>query len=490
MAKGANTVLGDRHVEIIVSWPAADAAGRPSPSLDVCALRLDANGRAREDADLVFFNAPSSPDGSVRHRGRTPDGAGEAVTVDINRQPADVASIVITATVDVATPHLTFGGLTVSARVTGLATGTELVRFTPPRLDAERALILVEIYRRSGAWKIRAVGQGYASGLAGLATDYGIDISADVGVAAAPFPVTVSAASVSAVSAASVSAVSAASASAHAAAVLPPRSAAAADPPSTESSGLDMRTRLDLRKRTVHTVLTGHGIPEHRARVALALDASGSMTTHYQTGIVARVVERVAAVAATMDDDATLDVWSYATMPLALPPLRADQLAEWIPLYVRMSYPGTGQGGRDATLARERAARAAGRRIPRWYLLGEENVEPRIMRRIVAHYQRLPSPPPALVLILTDGGIYHSAQIAKLLRKTSNLPIFWQFVGLGQAEYGILEKFDTLSGRVVDNAGFFAVDDIDAIDDETLYRRLLGEFPTWLRAARVAGIPA
>ncbi|WP_240758355.1 VWA domain-containing protein [Lysinibacillus sp. SGAir0095] len=66
--------------------------------------------------------------------------------------------------------------------------------------------------------------------------------------------------------------------------------------------------------------------------------------------------------------------------------------------------------------------------------------------------------------------------------------IFWQFVGIGNAKYGVLERLDTLSGRVVDNANFFALDDLDKVSDEELYNRVFKEFPLWLREARRFGI--
>ncbi len=111
------------------------------------------------------------------------------------------------------------------------------------------------------------------------------------------------------------------------------------------------------------------------------------------------------------------------------------------------------------------------------------------MQLVLDHYQPLPSPPPVLVIFLTDGGLYRSREIEKILRSSSALPVFWQFVGVGRAAYGVLEKLDTLSGRTVDNAGFFCVDDLDEIQDQDLYARLLGEFPTWLKNAAAAGIP-
>jgi len=93
-----------------------------------------------------------------------------------------------------------------------------------------------------------------------------------------------------------------------------------------------------------------------------------------------------------------------------------------------------------------------------------------------------------LVLFFTDGGFSKKREIISLMKKAARLPAFWQFVGIGKNDFGVLNKLDEMSGRVVDNVGFFPVTDIDSIDDAELYRRLLSEFPDWLRAARAAGI--
>ena len=97
---------------------------------------------------------------------------------------------------------------------------------------------------------------------------------------------------------------------------------------------------------------------------------------------------------------------------------------------------------------------------------------------------------PTLVLFFTDGGFAKKKEITKLISKASKRPAFWQFVGIGDNDFGVLTQLDELSGRTVDNVGFFPVTDIDRIDDAELYRRLLSEFPDWLRAARAAGILA
>jgi hypothetical protein len=119
--------------------------------------------------------------------------------------------------------------------------------------------------------------------------------------------------------------------------------------------------------------------------------------------------------------------------------------------------------------------------------IGSGNNEPVVMTEIISE-QPLRRTVPLLIIFLTDGGISRSDEIIAILRKISYAPIFWQFVGVGNADYGVLRKLDTVSGRAVDNAGFFSVDDLSHITDDELYDRILSEFPAWLKAIRAARI--
>ncbi|MDV7196092.1 AIM24 family protein [Rhodococcus kroppenstedtii] len=138
-------------------------------AVDVSALLLTAAGRVRSDQDLVFFNNPVGP--GVRY---APDG----VTVDTRGVPAEVETIAITASLDGSGPA-TFGGVPLRATV-----GPDL-DFPMTGLTTETAVVGVEIYRRGDGWKVRAVGQGYDDGLAGIATAFGITVDEP---AAAPPP--------------------------------------------------------------------------------------------------------------------------------------------------------------------------------------------------------------------------------------------------------------------------------------------------------------
>ena len=162
LTRGANAPLTVGAFAVEVS------AGR---ALDVSALLLTADGKVRSDADFVFYNAPVGP--GVRHIPATPHSP-DAITIDTTAIPPDIDKIVVTASLDDAGE--TFAGTTPLANLRDLAGGAVFVTFTPVGLGPETALILVEIYRRSGQWKVRGVGQGYANGLAGIATDFGITV--------------------------------------------------------------------------------------------------------------------------------------------------------------------------------------------------------------------------------------------------------------------------------------------------------------------------
>ena len=149
--------------------------------VDVSALLLGSGGTVRSDADFVFFNNPVGA-GVSYHHGR---GRGDVVRIDTGSVPADVASIVVTASLDGSGPR-TFAG---TGPLTAVVDAGDRLTFTATGLTSEAAVVCVEIYRRGGAWKVRAIGQGYASGLAGIATEYGVDIDAEPDVPAPPPPV-------------------------------------------------------------------------------------------------------------------------------------------------------------------------------------------------------------------------------------------------------------------------------------------------------------
>lgn len=176
MTPGSNLPLTSVRVAVDVAAPVR---------LDVSGLLLTADGKVRSDDDFIFYNQPSGPGVTYRSGGGS---APDAVVVDTAAVPAGIEKIVVTASPDGA--GQTFQGVEPTATVRDADNGTVLASFTPPRLGAETALVVMEVYRRGGAWKVRAVGQGYANGLAGIATDFGVTVDEAPAAPAAPPAVT------------------------------------------------------------------------------------------------------------------------------------------------------------------------------------------------------------------------------------------------------------------------------------------------------------
>ncbi|MCL7429591.1 CAP domain-containing protein [Streptomyces sp. YS415] len=149
-----------------VPLPGGAVAVRVPGPFDVSALITDDGGKVGGDGDFVFYNQPAAP-GARLH--------GDTLTVDPARLRPGATRV--TVVISPADPGTALGGLPApTLHVTG-AGGRPLARFAPPRPRQETVLLLAELYRRGGGWKLRALGQGYADGLAGLARDFGVDIT-------------------------------------------------------------------------------------------------------------------------------------------------------------------------------------------------------------------------------------------------------------------------------------------------------------------------
>ncbi len=175
LARGENRPVPADQMTITVASPS---------SVDVSALLLGRDGRVRSDLDLVFFNNPVGPGVTYLH-GR---GAGDVVQVDTRALPADVDTVAVTASLDGSgPPTFSSAGSLVATVHAGTAAEPSAMTFEMTGLSTESAVVCIEIYRRADAWKVRAVGQGYDEGLAGIATAFGIDIE-DHDEPAAPPP--------------------------------------------------------------------------------------------------------------------------------------------------------------------------------------------------------------------------------------------------------------------------------------------------------------
>jgi tellurium resistance protein TerD len=187
LAKGGNVSLSKAapnltQVMVGLGWDARSTTGAAF-DLDASAL-LCTGGRVMGDEWFVFYNQLQSPDGSVQHTGDNLTGEGEgddeSLIVNLPQVPPQCDKIVFPVSIHMADERgQTFGQVSNAfIRVVNHADGQELARYDLSEdAGTETAMIFGELYRYQGEWKFRAVGQGYASGLRGIALDFGVNVS-------------------------------------------------------------------------------------------------------------------------------------------------------------------------------------------------------------------------------------------------------------------------------------------------------------------------
>jgi len=445
LPKGGNANLPTSKITI--------RAKHKGPDTDLSALLLNATGKVRGESDFVFYGAPSSPEGSVKYSDKknAADGYTHELTISLADVPADVEKVAITLTIDPETPK-TFAevkDLTFSI----LDGANELISFSASG-DKENAFIIAEVYKRNGAWKVRHVAQGFVNGLKGIATAFGVPIADDEPAAtttAAPAPKKVSLSKVDQVTA------------------------------DLEKKG----SRLVSLQKAAAVSLKKNKLDGVKARVIMVLDASGSTHRMWPKTMQA-ATDRLATVALNLDDNGELEFWVYATGAKQFDNVTLSILDNYI---ANIQAGGTGAsatpaGKKGGIFGGMFGSSSGGGIVPG---LGYDNNEPVVMKPILDDCKST-TDVPTLVLFVTDGGIDKDRDIQKLLVEASSFPIFWQFIGLGGSSYGVLENLDTMTGRKVDNAGFFAIDDFQNITDAQLYDRMLTEFPLWLEKVKSMGI--
>ncbi|WP_432565269.1 TerD family protein [Kineococcus sp. SYSU DK003] len=188
LAKGGNVSLAKvapdlTEAQVGLGWDVRTTTGLDF-DLDASALMLGAGGKVLSDGHFVFYNQLASPEGSVRHTGdnRTGEGEGddEVIEVDLTAVPPQCEKIVFAVSIHDAQARRQSFGQVVNAfiRLVNRADGSEVVRYDLSEdASTETAMVFGEVYRYNGEWKFRAVGQGYANGLLGIAQDFGVDVA-------------------------------------------------------------------------------------------------------------------------------------------------------------------------------------------------------------------------------------------------------------------------------------------------------------------------
>lgn len=401
---------------------------------DYCCFGVDATGKLSDDRYMVFYNQTQSP---AREITFSADGSGAIFDLRLSKLPSTISKLVFTVSID---GNGTMG--TIDSHTLYIKQNKKIVAnmtLTGQDFHAEKAIIAIEIYKKD-VWRLAAVASGFNGGLGDLLRAYGGEEIEST----TPTPQPASKENQN-----------------HwplwlggnrnkIQQNLPTASAAPTKVSLEKKLQKDAPQMVSLAK-PLQLELEKRNLQDTMSRVALVLDISGSMSGRYRDGTVQEIVNKTLPIAVQFDDDGELDFWYYGSRCERMKPVNMKNFTSAVP--------------QDW----ENLMRS----------LGYGNNEPVVMKEVLAEYKR--SKLPAYVIFITDGGVGSESEIKQVLIEASHEPIFWQFVGVGGSGYGVLERLDNMSGRYVDNANFFALDDFKRVSNSELYSRLLNEFPQWLQ---------
>ncbi|WP_312409969.1 VWA domain-containing protein [Pseudescherichia sp.] len=313
---GQNIPLQVSGITLNLNYPAHNGF---NSNPDTCVFMLNNQGKVSGDDDFIFYNNLSSPEGAVKlitgHQQ-------SVVSIELERVPPPIHKIAVTVVIDGNETISRLEMLTIHAQ--GIA---EFTVDTHGR--SEKAIIMAEVYRHNGAWKLRTLGQGFDGGLEPLAVSFGVDVAQP-----APQP-------------------------------------AVSTRVSLEKKLESKSPRLISLAKKATVSLTKHKLDTLEASVGFVLDASGSMKGQFKKGHVQSVLDRIAVLAVQFDDDGEMDVWGFAERHKKYGNVTLDNLDDYI-----ATIQGVGK-------------RSAWEILPG---LGGTNNEPPVMEEIVEYYRNSRTP--------------------------------------------------------------------------------------------------
>lgn len=421
---------------------------------DISCFGLDSQEKLSNEAYMIFYNQKSSPQNEIELLSESPNCK---FSVNLSKLPPSITKLVFTAAIDTD----------VAATMKQLSTfefkmNDMLFSLSGNDFNEEKAIMLVEFYKKENVWRLGANGQGFNGGLEDILNHFG----------------------------------GSAESSAPAVQVEPTLVAPTVKPQkiSLEKRFEEKAPQLVSLAKKASISLEKNGLSKVKAKAAFIIDASGSMTGQYRSGQVQQTLNRVFPLGVHFDDDEELETWAFALKSQKLNNITFDNYKEYV---------NKEDSGWNNWMSKLNCA---------------YNNEPAVIIDVIKHFTGLTPPEfkverkgflglgekiittseefatkidskiPIVILFISDGGVAHNEHIEYLIKWSSTLPIFWQFIGIGGSNYGALEKLDNLAGRYVDNADFFSIDKLNDLTESELYDKMMGEFPHWLKAAHAKGL--
>ena len=408
---------------------------------DSCCFGVDTNEKLSDDRYMVFYNQPVSPNREITYtaQGNTAD-----YQLSLASLPETIVKLVFTVSID---GNGTMGQIR-SHQVQILQNGQVMLelQLTDSDFQEEKAIIGIEIYRK-GVWRMSAVGRGFNGGLGDLLKSFGGEAIEDTK---------------------STSAVNTSNAL-----------------PLSENSEQQLTNRLmgkinlskdkvNLEKHVVNlskcminiNQKNGIDLGNIMAKVVVALDYSGSMGSLYRNGTVQSTINRLVPLGLNFDDNGTIDVFLFQNDFRKMEDLSLSNYDNYVTSVISKS--GYSMGGTN--YAPVLKAIIEGNRTSRGLFKPSVYVPPIVDDGI-----------PTFIIFITDGENADKLESDTVIRKSSEMNVFIQFIGIGNTSFKYLEKLDDMSGRKRDNTGFSKMADLKSADDQTLYANVLEQFSKWLK---------
>lgn len=394
--------------------------------MDISCFALDSTGKLISDDYMVFYNQPTSPCGHIKNTGYIQGVSGQKglaanFEVSLSKLSANIDSLFFVLSSDSLLNQL-------NSLQVGIYQDAKkaMAEYRPTDFDQQQASMLIQVYRKSGIWRIANVAQGFNGGLAAIVRHFGGEVEDESNISAR-------------------------------------------DTTNENTSKISLEKLMSdkapklvnlAKKATVS--LEKHKLQNLTAKVALVLDATGSMNGQYKKGHVQEVVNRLLPLGVSFDDDQSLDCWAFGKKCHYLGEIGLNNYEN----FVEESHGGWRE----------------------WDCGPRINNEAAVIKAVTDFYKEDGLDVPVYVLFISDGGVSDTRGITNMITEAAKLPIFWQFVGIGGYSYGVLKKLDDMPGRLIDNCNFFEMDNINSISEEQLYENMLEEFPDWLRGAKNIGL--
>lgn len=217
------------------------------------------------------------------------------------------------------------------------------------------------------------------------------------------------------------------------------------------------------------------GIPDQKARVVAVVDFSGSMSHLYTGGMVQETLERLIPIGLNMDDDGSVELYLFHQNFYKMPePVTRKNCDGYINTKV-LNNSAYRMGSTNYAPVIEQIVKDYGNPVQKsGSFFGSDTIQAATI--------------PTFVIFIADGGCDDKPAAERAVREASKHGIFFQFIGIGGANFSFLEKLDDLTGRVIDNADFFAVQNLSAMSDNDLYTKLMTEYPSYVPQARAKGL--